>query len=69
MSDKKTVKVRRVKEGDLVTLMDNIVNEKVAAAKAEWIAEQKAKETKALTEDIEKLVEAKVAAILESTKK
>lgn len=68
MSDKKTVKVRRVKEGDLVTLMDNIVNEKVAAAKAEWISEQKANESKALTEDIEKLVEAKVAAILESKK-
>tara|TARA_R110000803_G_scaffold145274_1_gene211110 strand:+ start:129 stop:338 length:210 start_codon:yes stop_codon:yes gene_type:complete len=69
MSDKKTVKVRRVTEGDLVKLMDNIVNEKVAAAKTEWIAEQNAKQAGALTESMSKLVEAKVAAILGSTKK
>jgi hypothetical protein len=69
MSDKKTIKVRRVKEGDLVTMLDGIIAEKVEAAKAEWISEQKASESKTLSEDISKLVEAKVAAILESTKK
>lgn len=38
---KKTV---RIKENDLVDLIDNIVNEAVAVKKKEWIAEQAKKE-------------------------
>lgn len=38
---KKTVKI---KENDLVDLIDNIVNEAVAVKKQEWIAEQAKKE-------------------------
>ena len=68
MSDKKTAKIRRIKESDLVDMLDGIIAEKVEEQKAAWIAEQEAKQKKALTEDIEKLVEAKVAAILESKK-
>lgn len=68
MSDKKTAKIRRIKESDLVDMLDGIIAEKVEEQKAAWIAEQEAKKEKALTEDIEKLVEAKVAAILESKK-
>ena len=39
---KKTVKI---KENDLVDLIDNIVNEAVAAKKQEWINEQAKKST------------------------
>ena len=40
---KKTVKI---KENDLVDLIDNIVNEAVAVKKKEWLAEQATKATK-----------------------
>lgn len=43
---KKTVKI---KENDLVDLIDNIVNEAVAAKKKEWISEQAVKTAKAAT--------------------
>jgi len=39
---KKTVKI---KENDLVDLIDNIVNEAVAVKKQEWIAEQAKKDS------------------------
>lgn len=38
---KKTVKI---KENDLVDLIDNIVNEAIAVKKKEWISEQSKKE-------------------------
>ena len=38
---KKTVKI---KENDLVDLIDNIVNEAVAAKKTQWLAEQAKKD-------------------------
>ena len=43
---KKTVKI---KENDLVNLIDNIVTEAVAAKKKEWINEQAIKSSKANT--------------------
>jgi hypothetical protein len=43
---KKTVKI---KENDLVDLIDNIVNEAVAIKKKEWIAEQAKKENEKTT--------------------
>lgn len=55
---KKNVKVIPIAEGNLVDLIDNIVNEAVAVEKKKWIAEQAAKEDKekvALTERVAKL--------------
>lgn len=65
---KKTV---RIKENDLVDLIDNIVNEAVAVKKQEWINEQAKKETSktsVLEGKIAKL-EAQFKALTESTKK
>jgi hypothetical protein len=65
---KKTV---RIKENDLVDLIDNIVNEAVAVKKQEWINEQAKKEsnkTSVLESKIAKL-EAQFKALTESTKK
>jgi len=52
---KKTVKI---KENDLVDLIDNIVNEAVAVKKQEWIAEQAKKDS-----DKTALLENRLAAL------
>ena len=52
---KKTVKI---KENDLVDLIDNIVNEAVAVKKQEWIAEQAKKDS-----DKSALLENRLAAL------
>lgn len=55
---KKNIKVIPIAEGNLVDLIDNIVNEAVAVEKKKWIAEQAAKEDKektSLMERVEKL--------------
>jgi hypothetical protein len=52
---KKTVKI---KENDLVDLIDNIVNEAVAAKKKEWISEQAVKTAKDAN-----LMESRIAAL------
>jgi hypothetical protein len=65
---KKTV---RIKENDLVDLIDNIVNEAVAVKKQEWINEQAKKQsnkTAVLESKIAKL-EAQFKALTENTKK
>ena len=65
---KKTVKI---KESELVDLIDNIVNEAVAVKKQEWINEQAKKEsnkTSVLEGKIAKL-EAQFKALTESKKK
>jgi|688.fasta_scaffold2788585_1 hypothetical protein len=64
---KKTVKIS---ENELVDLIDNIVNEAVAAKKTQWIAEQAKKEsnkTAVLESKIAKL-EAKFQTLLEGKK-
>lgn len=65
---KKTVKI---KESELVDLIDNIVNEAVAVKKQEWINEQAKKQsnkTSVLEGKIAKL-EAQFKALTESKKK
>jgi hypothetical protein len=65
---KKTV---RIKESELVDLIDNIVNEAVAVKKQEWINEQAKKQsdkTTVLESKIAKL-EAAVKSLTESKKK
>jgi len=65
---KKTVKI---KENELVDLIDNIVNEAVAVKKQEWINEQAKKQsnkTTVLEGKIAKL-EAQFKALTESKKK
>jgi len=65
---KKTV---RIKENDLVDLIDNIVNEAVSVKKQEWINEQAKKQsnkTAVLEGKIAKL-EAQFKALTENTKK
>jgi hypothetical protein len=65
---KKTVKI---KENELVDLIDNIVNEAVAVKKQEWINEQAKKQsnkTAVLEGKIAKL-EAQFKALTESKKK
>ena len=52
---KKTVKI---KENDLVDLIDNIVNEAVAAKKKTWLAEQAKKDSNKTT-----VLEGKIAAL------
>lgn len=52
---KKTVKI---KENDLVELIDNIVTEAVASVKVKWIAEQESKNA-----DAAKLLENRIAAL------
>lgn len=66
-----TKKTVRIKENDLVDLIDNIVNEAVEVKKQEWINEQAKKETSktaVLESKIAKL-EAQFKALTESTKK
>lgn len=60
MSNTKTIakKTVKIKENDLVDLIDNIVNEAVAVKKAEWIAEQAKKGT-----DKTSVLEGKIAAL------
>jgi len=55
VNPKKTVKI---KENDLVDLIDNIVNEAVAAKKKEWISEQAVKSAKANT-----MLESRIVAL------
>ena len=52
---KKTVKI---KENDLVDLIDNIVNEAVAVKKQEWLNEQSKKQTNKTT-----VLEGKIAKL------
>lgn len=66
-----TKKTVRIKENDLVDLIDNIVNEAVEVKKQEWINEQAKKETSktaVLESKIAKL-EAQFKALTENTKK
>jgi hypothetical protein len=65
---KKTV---RIKENDLVDLIDNIVNEAVSVKKQEWINEQAKKQTNktAVLEGKIAKLEAQFKALTENTKK
>jgi hypothetical protein len=56
--DSKT-KVVKIKENDLVNLIENIVKTTVAEKKAEWLAEQKSK-TSTLEETIVKIVKSEL---------
>ena len=56
--DSKT-KVVKIKENDLVNLIENIVKTTVAERKAEWLAEQKSK-TSTLEETIVKIVKSEL---------
>jgi len=60
MSKKKIV---RVPEGELVTLMENIVKDAVAKEKKQWIAEQAAKRDKKVA-----MLESKVAKLTKTVK-
>ena len=64
---KKTVKI---KENDLVDLIDNIVNEAVAAKKQTWLAEQAKKDSNKTTVLESKIaaLEAKFATLLKESK-
>ena len=64
---KKTVKI---KENDLVDLIDSIVTEAVAVKKQEWIAEQATKESEKTTvlENRLAALEAKLQTITEGKK-
>lgn len=64
---KKTVKI---KESDLVDLIDNIVNEAVAVKKQEWINEQATKESNktAVLENKIAALEAKFKTLTEGKK-
>ena len=57
----------RIKENELVELIDNIVSEAVVEKKKEWLAEQKASKGSILESKIAKL-EAKVKAISSAKK-
>jgi hypothetical protein len=60
MSNVKTVakKTVKIKESDLVDLIDNIVNEAVAVKKQEWINEQAKKQSQKTA-----VLEGKIAAL------
>ena len=62
---KKTVKI---KENDLVDLIDNIVNEAVAVKKQEWIAEQAKTDKSSVLEGKIADLEAKFKTLLEGKK-
>ena len=65
---KKTVKI---KESDLVDLIDNIVNEAVAVKKQEWLNEQSKKQSQktAVLENKIAALEAKFKTLTEGRKK
>jgi hypothetical protein len=65
---KKTVKI---KENDLVNLIDNIVSEAVAVKKKEWLSEQAKKETAktAVLENRLAKLEATIKLLAENKKK
>jgi len=68
---KVTKKTVRIKESELVDLIDNIVNEAVTVKKQEWISEQAKKQidkTTVLESKIAKL-ESAVKSLTESKKK
>lgn len=56
MSTKSNVKVVKIKENELVTLIDKIVAEAVSAKKKEWLSEQKIKSEKTLEETVSQIV-------------
>lgn len=64
---KKTVKI---KENELVDLIDNIINEAIEVKKQEWIAEntKKESETTSLLENRIAALEAKIKTITEGKK-
>jgi hypothetical protein len=64
---KKPVKTVRIKENDLVDLIDNIVAEALAVKKQEWISEQKANANSILESKIADL-EAKFNKLTEGKK-
>jgi methionyl-tRNA synthetase len=66
MSEKK-IKTVRVKESDLVNLLENIVNDTVKSEKKKFIAEQ-AKKTEEKTELLESRI-AKLEKMITSSKK
>jgi hypothetical protein len=53
-------KVVKVKESDLVNIVEKIVAEAVAVRKQEWLTEQKDKSAKVLEETIKKIVMAEL---------
>jgi len=57
-------KIVKIKENDLVNLIDNIVNEAIQLKKQEWINEQAKKETNANS-----LLESKVNSLEEKLNK
>jgi len=61
-----TKKVVKIKENDLVDLIDNIVSEAVAVKKQEWINEQNKKTT--VLESRIKAIEASVSKLTEGKK-
>jgi len=61
-----TKKVIKIKENDLVDLIDNIVSEAVAVKKQEWINEQNKKTT--VLESRIKAIEASVSKLTEGKK-
>lgn len=72
----KTIKVRRVKESDLLVMMEEVINQKVAekveAEKQAWISEQEANAKNTISEDVKAMiaaaVKAEVKALTESKK-
>ena len=64
---KKPVKTVRIKENDLVDLIDNIVAEALAVKKQEWISEQKVNANSILESKIADL-EAKFNKLTEGKK-
>jgi hypothetical protein len=56
MSTKPNAKVVKIKENDLVNLIDKIVAETVSAKKKEWLSEQTIKSEKTLEETVAQIV-------------
>ena len=53
-------KVIKIKENDLVNLIENLVEEAVSVKKKDWIAENTKKEKETLEETIAKIVDSKL---------
>jgi hypothetical protein len=61
MDKKSNTKMVKIKENDLVNLIENIVNETVAKRKEKWLSEQESKNNKTLEETITKIVAQQLA--------
>jgi galactose-1-phosphate uridylyltransferase len=65
----KNVKVVRVKESDMVKMLEGIVAEAVAEKKKEWISEMQQKQASVIEEQVDKILKDRLSKVVIRKKK